>query len=55
MDNVPEETHVVFSHEMPFGQQSSPAPISKAKTDGEKSCNRGESSSDKRSRIRCRY
>ena len=41
------------------GQSSSPAPNSKAKTDGEipstSSGNRGESPSDKRSRIPCRY
>ena len=70
MDNVPKET-CSFSHELASGnrgggqrrkgQSSSPAPNSKAKTDGEgeklskESGNGDESSSDKWSKIPCRY
>ena len=63
---IPEETHVVTLMTLPFGnereaqrrkgQHSSPAPDSKAKTDGEnKSGNVGVRSSDKRSNPSCDY
>ena len=62
MDKVRKETHAVSVMNWPLERQSSsPAPNSKAKTDGEgekpskKSGNRDESSSDERGKIPCRY
>ena len=62
MDSVRKETHVVSAMiggaQTREGQSSSPAPNSKAKTDGEipskSSANRGEGPSVKRGRIPCR-